>query len=1508
AKEWSLRASGNSIPRVLMMIAGPTKNSGSGVVVEALAREHQKAGGSIAISVSNRKPVLPADVGLDDTAIIDTIIFNDKENADSRLMIPVYSAGMPFNSLRYKDMELIELIEFLEVYYWKVKSLVNEYQPDIIHTNHLFLLNPLVQLIAPWIPVVVTTHGTVQKMLDEDKRMISLVGPAIRRVDRIFSISSDISADTQRIFETREQDISLIGNGFDKEIFSPRAVDKAAILGKYGIVGNFDKIVLYIGRFVTWKGLEYVVESGREYSSFSDEKTLTLFVGSGSKEILEQYQARIDELGLGGNIKIIAQWISAEEVADLNNLADIFVLPSVMEPFSLVLLQALACGCRVIAANCGGPKMLVQQGLIDSKNAILIEPIKVLENGLVDEGDTANYVSNLAQGIKALLRADISQADRVMICNSVQGYSWPTIYNKISSVYADVIRRRIERYHPELRPSVLKKLSQQVKFVEFHPTNKCNLNCYACPYGHLHKEKAMFPFEHAHKIVAMNPEFLFIVGGGEPTMYMDQGHDLEDLVRELRYKLPNTNITLCSNGIILMGEALQKDVDSLHISTHDLKASHFSGEEMPKNVKLIWNHIWQYFQGPVEEIWVTFLFDRENAVDALVIAQELWKNWKSLCEQNKQLSNKKFYFKLLYAADDSVPENPFHLSNPDDDLHNEWTESVDALKVGDQPFGMYLSSYSHDVTKGGFFLPKEITSGQLPKRKSISCKSCKIAQKQVLVAADGNVYPCRLQAIEKGYRYAHVSDLSVDRLTRDRERMFGQALPSCLSGCRLHYTSVGRVTNKVASSAIESSLGKATQNIHLLVFDIGATFYVSRKYRQLQERVSLKIISEKAGVSTDVVLARFKEGLLFEEVVRSFGQSIKEHFQEKTRRIERAVLEPNEKLRAILQKLAERYHLAVVTNNGQEMMLSNLKALGVEDLIEYGVAIDMVDKGKPDPLMFRMVCNYFALKPDQAVSIGDLQDLDIDAAASIGMNTVLVQGPEDIVHNLEGKLKEIEQRISNMQVSQENEQKKLDSKQSSESLDVMEQDSSVLQGKTGPLSGVKELIHNAGVYGNMSTGKWISFSGRASLVAQGRFSEVMPVNAQFVPTSLCPYNCTTCTYGRSKDEIRSQRREGCFNKDDHLMSLEDMKLYLDKLAEAGVQGITITGGGDPLFNPHTLDGIEYASRTKGLATGLFTEGYLITDEMAERMVNVGLRFIRISFNAGRPITYKHFFGTKEESFYRVLNNIEKVVAAKERFGKKLGLGIGVIITPLNMTELMEIARLIQGINDRHPGMIAHIWYRPTVRYTRGVQLTNPKTEECPDYIKRHPDLHIYYEMYRDFVYGGKQFPGWIFDQTMNDLRTRIKPIIESEATSLKIFYPETRMEAMGLREKGFSKCRACPWLTFIGPDGSVYHCVEHGLDPEAVYGNLKTHSLAEIWNSPRRREVMDMMDKEGLSSKCPPMCMLTEHNRMFHVIAEALKNPENHKEILESIESESKRFMKEYGAKMGDARKFMGVI
>jgi len=1256
----------------------------------------------------------------------------------------------------------------------------------------------------------------------------------------VLSVSDDVRVDTQRVFGVSEQDVTVIGNGFDEEVFLPKPVDRQELLARYGISGDCGKMVLYVGRFVEWKGLEYLIESAKSYSADPSQRVLTLFVGNGASDIIKRYRARIAELGLEESAKIVDQWVSKEEVADLLNAADVFVLPSVREPFSLIILQALACGCRVVAANCGGPKMMVKHELIQRNHAALVEPIQVTERGEVDTQDVVGYVGRLRQGIRSVLETEVCHGDRLRISRSVEGRTWSRIYQKVAGIYTNAIRRRIERCSPLSRPAALPRLARQVRIIEVHPTNRCNLSCYGCPYASLHQEGATFPFRYIGKIAEMEPEHVFVLGGGEPTMYSDEGRDIADFVRELRELLPDANISLCTNGVIFADERLQRNVDVLRVSMHGLKATHFSGEPMRSSVANNWENIWRYFRGPVRELWATFLLGRYNALDAIVIAEELWKAWDSACRNDPSLRHKRFGYKLLYIANDCRPDDPFYLANPDADLSQQWTDGINAIKASERPFGAFLDAYgAGEHGEGGFILPREISAAALPMRKAPRHDNCLLAKQHVLLGADGNVYPCRLQAAAAGYSYGHISRLSLDSLALGRARMLSQPFPACSYGCRLLYTLIGReVCSDEQTGATISLAGveatRRSQNIQLLVFDLDGL---------------LDCAKENRGV------------------------------------------------RDALIGLAQTYHLAVVSDKGAAAASEILESAGIDDLIEYVVTADMASMHDADLLLFQSACNNFALRPGEAVYVGGGRQAAIDAAQSIGMRHMVVRGPQDVTDDLERTLEEFERELSSVRAPQHTDQQGDSGGEKEAAGQNAELDDS-------PLGKVRTMIHNAATYGYMSTGKWLAHPSRVALVSEGRFADVTPLNAQFVPSSLCPSNCLTCTYGRSKDEIRQEREAGCFDESRHLMPWQDMKLYIDRLIDGGVQGITFTGGGEPLMNPHAIDGVEYAC-SRGLAAGFFTQGFFITDEIADRLMRAGLLFLRISFNAGRPITYKYFFGVSERMFYAVLQNIEKLAAAKERTGSKTNLAVGTIISPLNMNELMEIARLIKGITDRHPGTISNIWYRPAVRYQRGVQLTNPHTEECLEYIKRHHDLRIHYEAYRRFVYDGEQFPAEIFQETMADLRDRIKPAIERGAKGLRIFYPQARMKAMGEPEKGFTQCRACPWLTFIGPDGSVYHCVEHGLDPRAVYGNLKQASLAEIWAGPRRREVMQMIDSEGLDNMCPQMCMLTEHNRIFQAVSDALREPQNRPAVAESIRIEADRFMGEFGNRIGDSVKFM---
>ncbi len=88
-------------------------------------------------------------------------------------------------------------------------------------------------------------------------------------------------------------------------------------------------------------------------------------VGNGSE--MELLKGLVAELTLDGVVKIVG---FKEDAHSWIHASDVFVLPSLAEPFGLVLLEAMALGRPVIATNAGGPKEIV----VDGQTGLLVPP------------------------------------------------------------------------------------------------------------------------------------------------------------------------------------------------------------------------------------------------------------------------------------------------------------------------------------------------------------------------------------------------------------------------------------------------------------------------------------------------------------------------------------------------------------------------------------------------------------------------------------------------------------------------------------------------------------------------------------------------------------------------------------------------------------------------------------------------------------------------------------------------------------------------------------------------------------------------------------------------------------------------------------------------------------------------------------------------------------------------------------------------------------------------------
>ena len=143
-----------------------------------------------------------------------------------------------------------------------------------------------------------------------------------------------------------------------KNLFSAMADGLSVEYGKK----NFT--VGYVGRLEKVKGVEYLVMAVAALKEKIPEIDLVI-VGEGSEKAQLIWLA--EQLGLRGQVKFVGY--KDDYIGWLKDF-DVFVLPSVKESLGIILLEAMACGCPVVAAKVGGVVEVVDH----EKTGLLAEP------------------------------------------------------------------------------------------------------------------------------------------------------------------------------------------------------------------------------------------------------------------------------------------------------------------------------------------------------------------------------------------------------------------------------------------------------------------------------------------------------------------------------------------------------------------------------------------------------------------------------------------------------------------------------------------------------------------------------------------------------------------------------------------------------------------------------------------------------------------------------------------------------------------------------------------------------------------------------------------------------------------------------------------------------------------------------------------------------------------------------------------------------------------------------
>jgi UDP-glucose:(heptosyl)LPS alpha-1,3-glucosyltransferase len=170
---------------------------------------------------------------------------------------------------------------------------------------------------------------------------------------RIIANSMMVKNDIVRNYSVSPDKISVIYNGVDTVRFKP-AEDKKkkALKSSYQI--KEDNVVLFIGADYKRKGASFLLKS---FSLLNLNSTRLIIAGRPAKT---EYISMAKALGID---KKVTFWGPEKDVANLYAVSDVFVLPTIYDPFSNATLEAMACGLPVITTQHNGASEIIEDGV-----------------------------------------------------------------------------------------------------------------------------------------------------------------------------------------------------------------------------------------------------------------------------------------------------------------------------------------------------------------------------------------------------------------------------------------------------------------------------------------------------------------------------------------------------------------------------------------------------------------------------------------------------------------------------------------------------------------------------------------------------------------------------------------------------------------------------------------------------------------------------------------------------------------------------------------------------------------------------------------------------------------------------------------------------------------------------------------------------------------------------------------------------------------------------------------
>lgn len=401
--------------RILSITAQKPNSTGSGVYLTELVKEYALKGHEQAVVAGvyeDDEIELPEGVGFYPVYFCEDV----KQEITGKVPYPIIgmSDEMPYKSTRYCDVTPQMEEQFRNAFLKVIKEAVRELQPDLILCHHLYLLTAIVREAFPEYRIYGFCHNTDLRQMKKTDLEREFIREQIRRLDHIFVPQRAQEEGVRDIYDADLKKITRVGMGYNNKIF--RVADKGA---KDGITR-----LVFAGKIAEKKGVMSLIRS-LGYLKYEKEKLKIYLAGSTGNE--EEYRV----------IKCLAEAcpyeitflgrLSQPELAKIYNRCDIFVLPSFFEGIPLTVIEALACGDRVVMTDLPG----IREWLSEAAPKADVRFVRMPQMKNTDE-PVPETLPAFEMRLAEALSESIFQGEQVRA--DVSGISWEKIAEKVLQI------------------------------------------------------------------------------------------------------------------------------------------------------------------------------------------------------------------------------------------------------------------------------------------------------------------------------------------------------------------------------------------------------------------------------------------------------------------------------------------------------------------------------------------------------------------------------------------------------------------------------------------------------------------------------------------------------------------------------------------------------------------------------------------------------------------------------------------------------------------------------------------------------------------------------------------------------------------------------------------------------------------------------------------------------------------------------------------------------------------